>query len=150
MNAPRRPCPRRAQRGTTAVEMAVVSALFFLVLIGTMEMSRLLWTWNAASEATRLGARLAVVCDMNDASIVAKMRSRLPYLTAGNVHIDYLDPGQPANTCTPQTCKSVRVTLAGYTHRPILPFMRLSIAIPTFQTSLTKEVMQSAGNPVCS
>jgi len=138
------------QRGVAAVEFAVVAALFFTLLMGAVEMSRLLWTWNAAAEATRLGARLAVVCDMGDTSIVDRMRERLPYLKASDVTIDYLDPGNAPNTCSPATCKSVRVTLSGYTHVPIIPFVPLSIPIAPFQTTLPKEFMQSAGNPICS
>ena len=138
-----------SQRGVAAVELAVVCALFVTVLLGVMEMSRLLWTWNAAAEATRLGARLAVVCDMNDPSIKIRMAQMLPALQPDNVSIDYLDPGQAVNSCTAATCKSVRVTLHDYTHVPIIPFVPLSIAIPPFQTTLPKEFMQSAGNPVC-
>ena len=52
-----------------AVEFALVAALFFTLLIGIMEMGRVLFYWNSAAEATRLGARLAVVCDLNDTTI---------------------------------------------------------------------------------
>lgn len=149
MNAPRI-TPRPGQQGVAAVEFAIVAALFFMMLFGAMEMGRLLWTWNAAAEATRLGARMAVVCDLNDPSIIDRMRERLPALQASNVQIDYMNPGNPVNTCSAATCKSVRVTLAGYTHVPIIPFAALSIPIPSFQTTLPREFMQSAGNPVCN
>ena len=140
----------RQQRGVAAVEFALIAAVFFTILLGAMEMPRLLWTWNAAGEATRLGARLAVVCDMNDPSIVTRMQQMLPALQPANVTIDYLNPPNAINSCTAATCKSVRVTLAGYTHVPIIPFVPLSIPSPPFQTTLTKEFMQSAGNPVCN
>jgi Flp pilus assembly protein TadG len=133
-----------------AVELAVVCVLFITVLLGVMEMSRLLWTWNAAAEATRLGARLAVVCDKNDPIIKTRMEQMLPALDPSNILIEYLDPGQAINSCTPATCKSVRVTLSGYTHVPIIPFVPMSISIPPFQTTLPKEYMLSAGNPVCT
>jgi Flp pilus assembly protein TadG len=149
VNAPRI-TPRPGQQGVAAVEFAIVAALFFTMLFGAMEMGRLLWTWNAAAEATRLGARMAVVCDLNDPSIIDRMRERLPALQASNVQIDYMNPGNPVNTCSAATCKSVRVTLAGYTHVPIIPFAALSIPIPSFQTTLPREFMQSAGNPVCN
>ena len=148
MNRSHHPCPR--QRGVAAVEFAIVASLFFMLLLGAMEMARLLWTWNAAAEATRLGARMAVVCDVGDSRIVARMRERLPYLQASHVRIDYLNPGSAPNTCTASTCKAVSVTLSGYTHVPIIPFVALSIPIPSFQTALPKEFMQSAGNPVCN
>ena len=140
----------RRQAGVAAVEFALVAALFFTILLGAIEMGRLLWTWNAAGEATRLGARLAIVCDINDPIIKSRMRQMLPALQPANVTIDYLDPGNAPNTCSAATCKSVRVTLAGYTHVPIIPLVPLSIPIPPFQTTLPKEFMQSAGNPVCN
>jgi len=134
-----------AQRGAAAIEFAIVSAVFFMLLLGAIEMGRLLWTWNAATEATRLGARMAVVCDVNEPNIITRMQQRLPYLQPANVTVAYLPSG-----CTDANCQTVRVTLAGYTHQPIIPFIALSIPIPTFQTTLPREFMQSAGNPVCN
>jgi Flp pilus assembly pilin Flp len=134
-----------AQRGAAAIEFAIVSAVFFMLLLGAIEMGRLLWTWNAATEATRLGARMAVVCDVNEPNIITRMQQRLPYLQPGNVAVAYLPSG-----CTDANCQTVRVTLVGYTHQPIIPFVALSIPIPTFQTTLPREFMQSAGNPVCN
>lgn len=132
------------QLGAAAVEFAIVAALFFMILLGAMEMARLLWTWNAAAEATRLGTRLAVVCDIGDPTITTRMQQMLPALQPANVTVTYLPAG-----CTADTCQSVRVTLSGYTHQPIIPFVPLSIPIPPFQTTLPREFMQSAGNPVC-
>jgi Flp pilus assembly pilin Flp len=141
---------RRRQTGAAAVEFAIVSGLFFVVLLGAIEMGRLLWTWNAAAEATRLGARMAVVCDINDPDIKLQMQGRLPALTAGNIQLQYFPAG-----CTALTCQSVSVALTGYTHQPIIPLgliggTALSIPIPPFQTTLPKEWMNSTGNPVCN
>lgn len=144
MNALRADRSRR-QAGVAAVEFAIVAAVFFMILIGAMEMGRLLWTWNAAAEATRLGARMAVVCDINEPAIKTRMRERLPALQDANVTIAYLPAG-----CSDATCQSVQVTLSGYTHAPIIPYVPLSIPIQSFQTTLPREFMQSAGNPVCS
>lgn len=136
---------RSRQAGVAAVEFALVSVVFFMILFGALEMGRLLWTWNAAAEATRLGARMAVVCDINEPNIVARMRERLPALAATNVTLVYIPSG-----CTDANCQSVRVQLSGYTHQAIIPFAPLSITIPPFQTTLPREFMQSAGNPACS
>lgn len=136
---------RCTQRGAAAVEFAIVAAVFFMILLGAIEMSRLLWTWNAAVEATRLGARLAVVCDLNAAVIRTRMRQMLPALNNGNITVTYLPGG-----CTAQNCRSVSVTLAGYNHVPIIPLVPLSIPIQPFTTSLPREYMQSAGNPICT
>ena len=122
-----------------------MASIFFMMLLGVIELGRLLWTWNAAAEATRLGARMAVVCDIGDSSIITRMRERLPYLAAGNVSVQYFPAG-----CSDANCQTVRVTLAGYTHRTIIPTANLLPAIPPFQTTLPREFMQSTGNPVCN
>ncbi len=141
----------RRQRGVAAVEFAAVAAVFFTILIGIMETGRLLWTWNAAAEATRLGARLAIVCSMVDSSYIkTRMRRMLPALADTNVTIDYLNPPfEEANNCTVDTCKEVRVRLTGYVHQTIIPFVPLSVPLPPFQTTLPREYMNSSGNEIC-
>jgi Flp pilus assembly protein TadG len=138
------------QAGVAAVEFALICSLFVTILMGVIEMGRLLWTWNAATEATRLGARLAVVCDKDDADIKLKMIDRLPALDTSNITVTYLDPPNADNTCTPATCKAVRVALTGYEHDTIIPFLPLTLTLPPFTTTLRREHMQSASNPVCS
>jgi Flp pilus assembly pilin Flp len=145
MNAAAPPRSPRRQHGATAVEFAIVAAIFLMLLIGAMEMGRLLWTWNAAAEATRLGARLAVVCDQGDADIVARMQRMLPGLPAGNVSISYVPSG-----CTVANCQAVTVSIVGYQHSPVIPFVPMTLDLPTFLTRLPRESMSSAGNPVCT
>jgi len=137
------------QAGVAAIEFALVCSVFFTALLGVVEFGRLLWTWNAATEATRLGARLGVVCDMNDADIKSQMIERLPALAAGNITIAYLNPPQAENTCTVATCKAVRVSLTGYEHDMIIPFLPLTLTLPPFTTTLRREYMHSTNNPVC-
>lgn len=140
----------RTQSGVAAVEFALVCTIFFTLLLGAVEMGRLLWTWNAATEATRLGARLAVVCDINDPDIKTRMIERLPSLSTSNIVVDYLNPPAANNTCTASTCKAVRVSLTGYEHDAIIPFLPLTLDLPAFTTTLRREHMQSSGNPACS
>lgn len=147
MNAPGRAA---SQRGVAAVEFALIAGLFFTILFGIIEMGRLLWTWNAAVEATRFGTRLAIVCDMNDTIIKSRMIGRLPSLTTSNITISYLDPPNAVNTCTTATCKAVQVSLTGYTHTTIIPLLPLTLTLPPFSTTLRKEFMQSAANEVCA
>ena len=142
-----------AQRGGAAIEFALVSSLLFTVLFGIMEMGRLLWTWNAAVEATRLGARLAVVCDVNrsmGAPIKTRMRAMLPALANANITIEYMNPVDTVDpACTNDDCKAARVRLSGLTYTTILPFVPLSLTLPAFSTTLRKEFMSSASNEVC-
>jgi Flp pilus assembly protein TadG len=143
----------KGQRGVAAVEFALVSAIFFTMLLGVIEMGRLLWTWNAATEATRLGARIAIVCDpyTSKAMIVDHMRTRLPTLEEGKVIITYQGQNPPAddNMCDSGNCKAVNVKLTGYTHDTIIPFVPLSLTLPPFSTTQRKEFMQTAANDLC-
>lgn len=136
------PIRRGRQRGATAVEFALCAAIFLMMLLGAGEVGRLLWTWNAAGEATRLGARLAVVCDMNDADIKTRMRTMLGTLTNANIQLSY-----PAGMVT--------VTITGYTHHTFIPFVAMNVAMPALRTTLSRESMQSidaagTANPVCN
>lgn len=142
---PRREQRRHAQRGAAAVEFALIAMVFFVMLIGAAEMGRVLWVWNAASEATRLGARLAVVCDMNDSDIRTRMQAMLGELGTSNIVLEYL----PAS-CTVTNCQSVTVTLTGYTQQSFIPLVDFTPALPPFRTTLSREYMTSTGNPVCN
>lgn len=53
--------PRKPFSAQSLVEFALVGPLFFLVLLGTIEMGRLMWTSHELSNGTREGARWASV-----------------------------------------------------------------------------------------
>lgn len=148
---------RRAHRGTGIVEFAVVAVVFFMLLLGIMDFGRMLYTWNAAAEATRWGARLAVVCDqLTPDQIRDKMKKILPQLTDANIVINWYDPlGTVNNTCDRSTCKAVEVSLAGLSFDAISPFTGFAQAtVPDFRTYLPRESMQAVNaagdqNPGC-
>lgn len=143
MTAIRPPSGPQRERGVAAVEFALTATVFFLLLIGAGEVGRLLWVWNAAAEATRLGARMAVVCSPDEAAIKTRMQTMLGTLATANIQLSY-----PAGAAT--------VTLTGYTHHTFIPFVGLDVALPPFSTTLSRESMQSTdpvtgiANPVCS
>lgn len=146
-----KPSPRRRQRGAAIIEFALVAMIFFTLLIGIMEFGRWLFTLNAANEATRLGSRLAVVCSISDApDIKARMHQMASGIPVGKMVIDYAPGG-----CTESSCKTVTVWLGSLDHvdratfSPLIPLMGGSYPIPEFSTSLPRELMNSAGNPVC-
>jgi Flp pilus assembly protein TadG len=140
---------RRRQRGATAVEFALVSTVFFTLLIGMMEMGRVLFYWNTAAEATRLGARIAAVCDVADANIKAKMTDMLSLLPASAISVAYDPSGCDINTCRYVTVKVQSVTVA-----TLIPLMPLNLAMPDFSTTLPRESLQSTvggtANPMCN
>jgi Flp pilus assembly protein TadG len=129
------------QGGATVVEFALVIVVFSMFLLGLLDFGRLLFTWNAANEATRAGARYATVCaDTGNSSLVlAKMKSLLPEVTTAVV------AWEPAG-CTAATCEGVTVSITGLNHRWLAPIagqtLRLLIPMPTFSTYLPREMMR--------
>lgn len=143
------------QRGAVAVEFALIAALFLLtLLVGILELGRVFYYMNATAEATRLGARMAVVCDKSPAQqtlIEARMQEYLNVLPDGYVVFDWL----PSDECTsegPPRCESVTVRIrSGATFDTLIPFVPLTWTLPPFATTLPRESMSSEGgtNPVC-
>ncbi len=146
---PDRPGPCGAQRGAAAVEFALVCGLLCVLLIGAVELGRMAWVWNAAVEATRHGARLAVVCDIGDPRIAQRMAERLPGLTPQGVRVDYLATGKPPNACGPADCEAVRVAIVGVEHRTFVPLLARVIGLPPMTTTLRREAMDSSANAAC-
>lgn len=141
-------CPRPSrQEGATAVEFALVLLIFLTFLLAVVDFSRMLYTWNAANEATRAGARYAAVCDdrNNRAQVLARMQALLPQLTDANLNMVWED--ELGNTsCTTATCIGVAVTIEGLNYRWISPIAGLAalapMPMPTFRTYLTREIMR--------
>ena len=142
------PANQCKQRGVAAVEFALIASILFTLLIGAMEMSRVLFYWNTATEATRLGARLAVVCNQDAAIIKTRMSDMLGVLTPSNINITYTPSG-----CDINSCRSVTVNITGLTVATVIPFVPLSLNMPPFTTTLPRESMNSIpsnSNPDCS
>jgi len=132
---------KRTQRGATAVEFALVAMILFMLIIGTMEVGRVLYTWNAANEATRFGARVAVVCTAPNKSLVTKrMQTFLPQLEQDNVTLSYLPDGGPINR--------VRVSITGLEIQTVIPVFNFKFPVPTSSITLPSESL--AGTPADS
>jgi Flp pilus assembly protein TadG len=133
------------QKGATAVEFALVLLIFLMFLLGIVDFSRMLFTWNAAAEAARAGARYAAVCATtgNNGLVVSKMQAMLPQIS--NVNVAWSPSG-----CTAATCEGVTVTIVGLNYQWISPIPGIAsvsgIAMPTFQTYLPREIMRGDPN----
>ena len=134
--------PRQA--GSTTVEFALVMLIFLTFLLAITDFSRMLYTWNAANEATRTGARYAAVCDptTNEAQVLAKMQTVLPQVT----DITMVWEDEFGNTsCTPADCVGVTVTIDNLKYKWISPIAGLAglapMNMPAFKTYLTREIM---------
>lgn len=140
------------QRGSTAVEFALIAVVFFTIVLAIIEFGRWMMALEMASNATRSGARMAAVCDIGDAEIKIRMQGLIPQVSVSTdqIAVDYAPAG-----CTQATCQSVRVSLSGATFTPAFPFLSGVFPIPPFATSLPRESMESTNaageaNPTCN
>jgi len=147
---------RTRQSGATIVEFSLVLMLFFTLFLGILDFSRMLWTWNAANEATRWGARVSVVCDRGAAAVLASMQKFVPQLAAANVQIDWYDAaGNISATCDSTSCAGVNVLITGLNYQWLSPIgyaTQAAIPMPGFSTYLPREIMgqDPNSNAVCS
>lgn len=150
---------RVKQSGATVVEFALVLIIFLTFFLGIVDFARMLWTWNAANEATRWGARISVVCDRGTASkafVLTKMQIYLPQLTSANLQIDWYDgTGAISTTCDHTNCAGVSVRITGLNYQWLSPIgfsNHTAIPMPGFSTYLPREVMGQDTNSsaVCS
>lgn len=131
----------KRQHGATTVEFALGLLIFLTFLLGITDFSRMLFTWNAANEAARAGARYAVVCDdtTHAADVRARMQQLLPQINTINV-------AWTPSGCGPTTCQGVTVTITSLNYQWISPIAGLaamaSIPMPTFSTFLPRERMR--------
>ena len=141
---------RRNEAGSTMAEFAVVATLFFMVLIGIIEFSRLFYTHNALTDAARRGARYAVLHTQASESCVKNI------VVYGETHVH-------PNTCAPQgqplingldttdvtvdygpansfgmNLGTATVTIE-YSFTLSLPLFSRTIAMPAYSTTLTSE-----------
>jgi Flp pilus assembly protein TadG len=132
------------QRGTTTVEFAIVGAVALALLFTVIEFSRILFTLNMLDEGVRRGARVAVVCDVNNAAIAeATAFVSLPGLSTSNVVTEYLGDtgntlGDPSGADYPSIA-SVRVQIVNYSFPVALPFIATTFASPVISATLPRE-----------
>jgi Flp pilus assembly protein TadG len=129
------------QSGATIVEFSMVLIIFLVFLLGVLDFSRLLYTWSVTNEATRAGARYAVVCtDPSDSSrVLTAMQQRVPQIKTIDV------AWEPAG-CTTASCEGVTVSVTGLNFNWVSPLpggmARKVILMPGFATYLPREMMR--------
>ncbi len=143
---------KQTQQGLTSVEFAIVGLVFFMVLFGVFETARAFYTFNALDEATRRGARMATVCQLNDPAIAevavfnqsggGAVSPLIPGLTTANIQVDYLDIdgvviGDPVANFL--DIEYVQVSIVNYQLQLIIPANFITINSPDFRTVLPRE-----------
>ena len=129
------------QSGATIVEFALVLIVFLMFFLGITDFARMLFTWGAANEASRNGARFAAICGttLNTPAVLARMRGILPQI--GDINLAWTPAG-----CDPATCKGVTVTITSLNYQWISPIAGRGplapISMPAFSTYLPREIMK--------
>lgn len=162
---------RVRQRGAVLVEMAITLMLFMTLLLAIFEFALLLFSWSRGVEATRLGARLAVVsspvtslssldctvanrvevsCDGADCGhIFDRMQRILPELEPDNVVISYRcsDIAYPDRPAVMQLF-DVSVSIQGVRRSLAIPAvvgLPLTVPMPAFTSTRISEDLHTPG-----
>jgi len=95
-----KPCRsyRRNRRATAAVEFAVVAPLFFLMIFGMVEYGRMVMVQQVITNASREGARLAVLDGANFEEIKSRVNDYLDSASIDgvNAHVT-VEPDPPTS-----------------------------------------------------
>ena len=139
------------QQGTTVVEFALVATVFFTVMFGLIDMSRLYFNAAALDEATRRGARLAAVCPVDDPHVFTQaafanaggQSTIVGGLGTQHILVQYLDEDGTvlANPAAADygEIRYVRVSIQNFQVQTFIPGMTRFITFPDFQTTLPRE-----------
>ena len=138
----------RRSRGQAMVEFALVAPMFFLLLFGIIEAGRFIFYYETLSNATREGARYAIVngantlgcpsgpaapgsppCDINGNNVVTRVRQAAIGVASSGVSVDrcwwyvacdFTTHGDGNNA------RGATVTVtASYTYRSLIPLVPL-------------------------
>jgi Flp pilus assembly protein TadG len=111
---------RLGTSGATALEFALVAPVSLTLLLGTMEVGRLFWTWNTIEQGVAVAGRYAMAHPTAIASDV---------IAAARAGMSGIDTGDVTLTATRETVGSVTymTVAAGYEFR----FLPLPVPTPT-------------------
>jgi Flp pilus assembly protein TadG len=129
-------CLCRKRRGAAAVEFAIVAPVFFLLVFGMIEFGRMVMVQQILTNASREGARKAVLDGSTTAdvqnTVITMMNDAKIAVGAGNVTIT------PTNPATAQYGDPVTVTVAvPFSQVSWLPAPMLLSFLPAGQTDIT-------------
>ena len=84
-------CRPARRRGAAAVEVALIAPLMLLFTFGMIEISRMMMVKNAATQASREGARVAVLPGSESDDVRARVQEELSIMSIDVATIE-LDP----------------------------------------------------------
>lgn len=132
---------RLRQRGASALEFALALLVFLTLFLGLIDLTRLVYTFHAAQEAARMGARYAAVCDdtTGDTAVRTLMQRMVPAISS--VAIDWQPPA-----CTPSNCQSLQLRVTGLQFQWISPIAGANalaaLPLPVIAVTTPREAMR--------
>ncbi|MGJ3256503.1 MAG: TadE/TadG family type IV pilus assembly protein [Alcanivorax sp.] len=154
---------RKRERGSTMVEMAITLPLFLLLIFAIIELALVIFTWTRAVDATRAGARYAIVndavtdissldcsavtdvtvtCDSaNCADLMNEMNSLYQDLQAANVTVRY-SCSSTGFSGNPRPVREVSVSIVGQEYELVLPGvigLDPTLTLPDFTSTRVSE-----------
>lgn len=141
---------KKHQKGAESLEFLVVFFLYMVLILAVFDFGRALYVWNALTEATRRGARMAVVCPLNDpnirrAAIFDTLQGQLTTspiikdLQPGHIDINYFQiDGSVATNAINTRFAQVSIN-NGFTFQFLIPGLNQVINVPNFRTTLYAE-----------
>tara|TARA_Y100001956_G_scaffold47621_1_gene46376 strand:+ start:275 stop:763 length:489 start_codon:yes stop_codon:yes gene_type:complete len=143
---------KKKQQGLSIIEFTLVSTTLLLVIFAVIEVGRYVYSLQMINDMTRVAARLAVVCKVEDqASIPAlAVASGAPDgFTAANLSIEYLDAsgdviqGSLTDDAIFPTIEYVRAKVVDFEYQftGLLSFINLTggLTVPEFETTRPRE-----------
>jgi len=167
---------RKNEAGTTMAEMTIIAGVFFMMVIGIIEFGRLLYVHNALTDATRRGARYAIVhpanaacvpkvvvygethVDPNTLNCDATGPPLISGLTEANVKVVWDGADLDNDPSTPPTgfgmnLGTVTVSIGVLPATPYqftlgIPFFRQTLTMPAYSTTMTAESAGTEPSPL--
>ncbi len=155
---------RKNERGTTVAEFAVVALIFFMMIFGIIEFGRMLYTHNALADATRRGARYAVLHPGTTAAHKTAVKNLVVYganatydaggnptstplisdLTPAMVDVDFEGEDLDGDPDTPPSnfgsnLGTVTVKIDGFSFHLMIPLVGGSVSLGDYATTLSAE-----------
>ena len=160
------------ESGATIAELAIVALLFFTIIFGIIEFGRLMYTHNALTDATRRGARFAVLHQENenavknyvvygdDPAFDAQGNPTAPPMINGlttemvQVAYDGIDrdgnPDTPERTAFGSNLGTATVKIENYQFNLSIPIVGRMLTLPAYETTLTAESAGEIPDPIAA
>lgn len=136
----------KKEKGITIIEFTLMSSFLMLILLAIASIGYFMFSMQAVNESVRSAARMASVCQLNDADMATFIanNSYISSMAAENIEIAYLNgAGQVLVAPDAEDVRFVRARAVNMDYRfvALLSFLGESgvISMPSFETTIPSE-----------